>query len=108
MKTTEYLEEVKRKRALPSDYALAKLLGVSHTSIIAYRSGRAALGIETSNKVGEILGLDGHKVYADCQIERAKKPEIAAFWMSVSEKFSMSFNYLLSRRNPHGIRLFMR
>ena len=106
MKTTvEYLEKVKEARALPSDYALAKLLGLTHTSIIAYRSGRAALGIETAMKVGEILGIDGHAVYADGQIERAKNKEISDFWKTISEKFSESFKTLLSGASPRRIRL---
>ncbi|MDL5400743.1 helix-turn-helix domain-containing protein, partial [Escherichia coli] len=64
MKTTEYLDAVKVKQGIQSDYALAKQLGVSTSAIISYRNGRAALGIETSMKVGQILGIDSHKVYA--------------------------------------------
>lgn len=100
MKTVEYLQAVKDRLNLPSDYALAKVLGIVHTSIIAFRNGRSAMGIETCLKVGEILQIDGHAVYADGQIERAKKPEIADFWKSVSEKFSESFKALLSGASP--------
>jgi DNA-binding XRE family transcriptional regulator len=101
MKTTvEYLDQVKAERGLPSDYALAKLLGLTHTSIIQYRNGRAALGIETSMKVGEILGVDGHAVYADGQIERAKNAQVLEFWKTVSEKFSESFKTLLLGASP--------
>lgn len=103
--TIEYLEAVKAKLALPSDYALAKVLGLTHTSIIAYRNGRSALGIETAMKIGEILRIDGHAIYADGQIERAKNPEISNFWKSISEKFSESFNALLSGSRPRRIRL---
>ena len=100
--TTNYLDEVKAARALPSDYALAKLLGITQQSIQAYRSGRSALGIETAMRVGEILGIDGHAVYADGQIERAKSAEVSAFWQSISEKFSVSFlNHLLGY-GPHA------
>lgn len=106
MKTTvEYLDAVKVKLDLPSDYALAKVLGLTHTSIIAYRNGRSALGIETSMKIGEILKLDGHAIYADGQIERAKNPQISDFWKSISEKFSESFKSLLSGASPRRIRL---
>jgi hypothetical protein len=102
MKTVEYLDAVKVKHGLPSDYALAKVIGVGHTTIIAYRGGRSAMGIETSLKVGELLGVDGHTVYADGQIERAKNAEQSAFWQSISEKFSVSFRSLLSGRSPHA------
>jgi DNA-binding XRE family transcriptional regulator len=101
MKTTvEYLAEVKAARGLASDYALAKLLNLSHTTIIQYRNGRSAIGIETAMRMGEVLGIDGHAIYADGQIERAKNAEIMNFWKSISEKFSESFKALLLGASP--------
>jgi len=100
MNTNEYLDAVKEKLSLPSDYALAKVFGVVTSSIIAYRGGRSAMGIEVSMKVGEILGVDGHKVYADGQIERAKNGAQSAFWKDISEKFSASFKDLLLGSGP--------
>lgn len=97
MKTAEYLDAIKARLDVGSDYALAKVLGISRESVNAFRNGRSAMGIETCIKVGEILNLDGHAVYAQGQIERAKKPEIRDFWVSVSEKFSGSFRNLLSQ-----------
>lgn len=108
MLTIEYLDAVKAKLSLPSDYALAKALGVVTSSIIAYRGGRSAMGIEVSMRVGEILGIDGHTVYADGQIERAKNGEQAAFWKTISEKFSESFTNLLLGYGPHERRRFVR
>ncbi len=105
MKTTEYLDEVKRELTLPSDYALAKKLGVVTSSIIAYRNGRSAMGIEICLKVGEILRIDGHTIYADGQLERAKTPDVRQFWHAVSEKFSASFKALLSETGPYSVRL---
>lgn len=97
MKTTiEYLDLVKDEHGVQSDYALAKLLGVTTQSIGQYRNGRSAIGIETAMRIGELLKIDGHAIYADGQIERAKNAQVQDFWRSVSEKFSASFNALLS------------
>jgi DNA-binding XRE family transcriptional regulator len=104
MKTTYFLDEVRRKLDLPSDYAIAKVLGVTRESVSQLRNGKTSMGIETSMKVGEILQIDGHAVYAHGQIERAKKPEIVDFWKSISEKFSESFKTLLSGASPIRIR----
>jgi transcriptional regulator with XRE-family HTH domain len=103
--TNEYLDEVKAKLALPSEYALAKVLGITQPSVMQYRNGRSALGIETSMKIGELLGIDGHVVYANGQIERAKNPQISEFWKTISEKFSESFKSLLSGASPRRMRL---
>jgi DNA-binding XRE family transcriptional regulator len=100
LNTNEYLDAVKAKLSIPSDYALAKVLGLSHQSIPQFRTGKSAMGIETCMKVGEFLDIDGHAVYAQGQMERAKKPEIAEFWMTVSEKFSASFLNLLPGYGP--------
>lgn len=101
MKTTaEYLDAIKEKLDLPSDYAISKVLGITRESVSGFRTGKSPFGVETAMKVGEILGIDGHKVYSDGQIERAKKPEIRQFWMSISEKFSMGFEVLISCANP--------
>lgn len=100
MKTTEYLDAVKVKLSLPSDYALSKVLGVTTQSITQYRSGRSAVGIETAMKIGEFLRIDGHKVYADGQIERAKNSAQSDFWREISEKFSASFKALLPGCGP--------
>lgn len=101
MKTTvDYLDAIKRKQGLPSDYALAKALGITRESVSGLRKGASGMGIETALKAGEILGIDGHTIYAAGQIERAKKPEVRDFWMAVSEKFSMGFDYLIPRVHP--------
>jgi DNA-binding XRE family transcriptional regulator len=100
MLTNEYLDAVKAKLALPSDYALAKVLGITQSSVTQFRNGRSALGIETCMKVGEILRVDGHAVYADGQIERAKNAQISDFWREISEKFSASFKSLLPGFGP--------
>jgi len=106
MKTTvEYLDAVKAKLRLPSEYALAKALGITQQSVAQYRNGRSALGIETSMKIGELLGVDGHAVYADGQIERAKNAQVLDFWKQISEKFSESFKSLLSGASPRRMRL---
>jgi DNA-binding XRE family transcriptional regulator len=101
MKTTnQYLDEVKTRLRLPSDYALAKTLGVTTSSVVSFRNGRSAVGIETAMKIAEILGIDEHQVYGDGQLERAKTPAVHTFWKEVSEKFSVSFLNLLSGAGP--------
>lgn len=104
MKTTaEYLDAVKTKLQLPSDYALAKVLGITHVSVSALRHGKSSMGIETATKVGEFLQIDEHIVYSHGQLERAKTQDARSFWLTLSEKFSTSFNSLMSRANPLAI-----
>jgi DNA-binding XRE family transcriptional regulator len=101
MKTTvEYLDAVKRKSGITSNYALAKRLEMSETGIGNLYRGRSGMSIETAMKVGEILGIDSHIIYGDGQVEHAKSPSAKAFWTGLSEKFSVSFLNLLSGAGP--------
>lgn len=106
MKTTvEYLDAVKRARGITSNYALAKELELSETGIGNLYKGHNAMSIETAIKVAKILGIDSHIIYGDGQVEHAKTPTAKAFWIGISEKFSVSFKSLLSGAGPRGIRV---
>lgn len=100
MKTPEYLELVKRKLNLPSDYALAKVLGVTRGAISQMQLGKSGLGDETAVKIAEILGVASARVLIDVHMERSKAPEVRAAWAGLMEKFSASFDALMSRRSP--------
>ncbi|SFV12864.1 helix-turn-helix domain-containing protein [Pseudoduganella namucuonensis] len=109
MRTTgEYLDLIKVKLRLPSDYAVAKVLGITHVSVSNLRNGKSSMGIETAMKVAEILGVDEHQIYSDGQFERAKTPELLNFWKAISDKFSASFTDLLSGCSPRRYRVSAR
>jgi hypothetical protein len=100
MKTYEYLDAVRKKLDLPSDYALQKPLGVTKQQLSRYRTGLDSLSDGIALQVAEILQLDGGRVLLDMHIERSKTPEIRAAWASVMEKISESFLNLLSGTSP--------
>lgn len=89
MKTTiEYLDAVKARLDLPSDYAAAKVLGVTRAAISSYRVGRSHFDDEMCVRVAEILGISAGEVMAAMQAERAKSPVARAAWEGVWEKFA--------------------
>lgn len=102
MNTTEYLDAVRAKLSLPSDYALQKPLGVTKQLISKYRTGAEVLSDAMAIRVAEILGIDAARVLLDAHIERSKTPEVRAAWVGMMEKFSASFRSLLSVRSPHA------
>jgi len=108
MKSTEYLDAVRTKLQLPSDYALAKVLGITREAVSALRNEKTSMGIETATKIGEILDIDCHIIYANGQIERAKTQEMKVFWEAITEKFSVGFNTLISVGFPRQIKVLTR
>ena len=103
MNTLEYLSAAKKKLGIESDYALAKALKITQSTISSYRAGRSRLDDDVALSISEILGVNPLQVIADANAERAKTPEMRARWIGVMEKFSASFNSLMSRANPLAI-----
>lgn len=86
MKTTlEFIADVKSKYSIESDYAAAKLLGVSKMTMSHYRNGKGLLGDDSAIRVAELLGLDTGYVLACIASERARKPEVKAAWKHTAE-----------------------
>lgn len=87
MKTTiEFLDALKASQNLPSDYALAPVLGVTRSQVSKWRVGKDYLGDSTAIRVAELLDLHPGYVMACCHAERAKKAEEKAAWALVIER----------------------
>lgn len=80
MKTAEYLDAIKARHNLPSDYAAAKLIGVTRSAVSRYRHGADSFADPVALRVAELLDLDPASVLIDCQMERAPDPATRAAW----------------------------
>ena len=100
MNTIDYLQAVKTRLDITSDYALAKALHIGHSTICSYRAGRSRIDDDVALSIAEILGLHPIQVIATANAERAKTPEQRARWSGVLEKFSVGFNALISGYSP--------
>jgi len=87
MNTLELLEAVKAKRGITSDYALAKVLGVTQQAVSSYRSGNSIINDDVCLSVASILDLQPIFVIAQANAERAKTPELRARWIGLMEGF---------------------
>ena len=96
MNTIEYLREVKARTGIASDYALAARLGVTRSAVSKMQQGETSFSDDVALTVAEILGVNPLVVIAAANAERAKTPEQKARWPGLVEKFSVSFNTLLS------------
>jgi plasmid maintenance system antidote protein VapI len=71
--TDRYLDAVKSRLSITSDYALAKKWDVTPQRIGNYRRGESALSDERCIQVAEILGIPPENVLLEVQAERARK-----------------------------------
>jgi transcriptional regulator with XRE-family HTH domain len=90
MNTIEYLDAVRERLNLGSDYKLAKVLGVHQTTISNYRHGRSALADDVAVRVAELLQLDPARVLADMAAERSSSEAVRAIWSRVAATLSVA------------------
>ncbi|KAB0637276.1 hypothetical protein WT34_10630 [Burkholderia stagnalis] len=81
MKTTiQYLDALKKRLDLPSDYAAAQVLGVTRSAVSLYRNGKTVFDEGTAIRVAELLGLDPLEVISACKAEGAKDARVRRVW----------------------------
>jgi len=78
--TQEYLDAIKARYDLRSDYRLAKFMGITHQAVTQYRTKGTTFSDEVALKVAELLELPEGKVLADMQAERARSERVKAVW----------------------------
>lgn len=84
--TTQLLDKVKSRYHLPSDYALAKRLGMSSERISKYRRKGGALAEENALRVAELLELDEGYVLACMEAERAQSDAARKAWERLADR----------------------
>lgn len=86
MKTTvEFLDTVRAKHGLTSDYQLSKHLHCTRASISSYRMGKSYLDEAMACKVAADLEMESSYVLACIASERAKQPEVKAAWKHAAD-----------------------
>lgn len=71
--TGRYLDAIKSRLNIPSDYALAAHWNVTRQSISDYRRGVKTLGDDRCMEVARILDLPPEQVLLEIQADRARK-----------------------------------
>jgi len=85
MKTTEYLDTLKRGLGFATDYQLAKHMGWSTARMSGYRH-RRTFDDATAVQVALVLLMSPHKVLADMQAERAAEEPLRRIWAEVADQ----------------------
>ena len=99
MNTSEYLDAVKRKLGVESDYAVAKALSVRQSTLSGYRARNGQMDDEIAAKVAAILGIHPGLVILDMHRERAKTPAEQTIWREIFEGFHVLLLHAKSGRS---------
>jgi transcriptional regulator with XRE-family HTH domain len=87
MNTIEYIERVKAKLGISSDYALAQKLGITKQAMSRYTRGLGHFDDEVCARVAAILGIHAGLVMLDMHMQRAHTPEQANIWKDIAKGF---------------------
>lgn len=81
--TVQYLDAVKERLDLPSDYATAKALGVTRAAISKYRLGTSIPDDLVCARIAEILDVEPMEVIAATNYQRAKTEDARVLWEGI-------------------------
>lgn len=84
MKTVEFLDAVKKRHGLVSDYALAKFLGWRTQRVYTYRHTPRELDDEACVQIATALDVPPAYVMACVAAERAKRADIKKHWLAAA------------------------
>ncbi len=87
MKTVDYMDKVMRVHSIPSDYALAKVLGVTKQTVSRYRAGIGQFDDAVALRVAHLLNVEPGIVLIDMHAERTKNDDVRTVWEQVSAGF---------------------
>lgn len=86
--TTDLLDAVKEEKGIPSDYALAKRLGLKPQTLSNYRKGRTQMSDETAVAMAGMIDRAPAPILAQLASERARSPEVAKIWREAAKALS--------------------
>lgn len=72
MKSSDYIDAIKERHSLRSDYAASKLIGISPNRISNYRTNRSDFDGDIIPRIAELLSMDAAVIVADIAAARAK------------------------------------
>lgn len=81
-KTTDYMDEVKHRKGLKSNYQLHKLLEVSEQAISECYSGKKHADLYIGTRLALALGVDPIHLLAEVRAEAEKNEKKRNFWLS--------------------------
>jgi transcriptional regulator with XRE-family HTH domain len=81
--TVQYLDAVKDRLDLPSDYAIAKALNVTRAAVSSYRTGRSMPDDLVCARIAAVIGVEPMEVIAAINYQRAKNDDARSLWESI-------------------------
>lgn len=86
--TNFFLNSLKEKNKIATDYKLAQFIGIPPARIANYRSGRREFDDSTCLKIADLLGYPDHTVLLSVWSSREKNPRIRKVYDELIESLT--------------------
>lgn len=87
MDTQDYVAAIRLKLGITSDYALAKVFGVTKQAAGRWTKGLNGFDDVSARRAAELLEMHPGLVMIDIHRERAKDPAVRAVWQEIFQGF---------------------
>lgn len=105
MRAEQWIDRVRKDKGLPSDYAAAKVIGISRFTVSGYRNRPGAtLDEDVSFRIANLLGLDPAGVIIDQAAERSKDQSIRAALSRIADRLCIlcKVGFVERRKTPRA------
>src|SRR6266568_1850520 len=86
--TVQFLDAVRVRHGLTSDYQLAKFMGMRTQTISRYRNGHTMMDEAMCLKIAAALGVEQGEVLVAIAFEREKRAEVKSAWQRVAQRLA--------------------
>lgn len=88
MTARELLAAVRAAQGLPSNYALARVIGVTDTTVTRWNVGSNTPDDLMAQRLATMAGLDPDSVVAAMHAQRSHNPDERALWQRIAERLA--------------------
>ncbi|WP_230042129.1 hypothetical protein [Escherichia coli] len=83
---SDYIDELKEKLEITSDYGIAKHLGIARQTMTKIRNG-AVLNSEMCFKIANELKRHPMEIIATARAQKERNNEFRAFWIKMAKEY---------------------
>lgn len=82
----DYIDELKERLKLKSDYATAQYLGIPRQSMTKIRNNTALIGNDKCLKIANALKIDPIEIIATVNAQKEKDKDLKAMWIRLAKE----------------------
>lgn len=82
--SAEFLDLIRERQSLPSDYAIAPMLGITTAAVSRYRGCKEAFSDKMAERVADLVKMDEAYILACAHAQRSKSPKSRTAWAKLA------------------------